>query len=157
MNTETRTSTTIRRIFRVAAFGFSSGFGFLVAETVIVVGLYVIFGKLELPGEMSSSASLLGLDVFALVFGVTVSFVLNERTTVRDVRGRNGGGARAMLGRLGRFQGVSALGNAVVILVQLALLAEVGLTPALGSVVGALAGFPLSYLMSMRVVWKVRG
>ena len=144
----------IRRFFRVAAFGISATAGFLVAEAVIVLGLYLVFGRLEIPGDMSSSPSLLGLDIFALATGVAASFVLNERTTVRDVRARDRG-TGGTLGRLVRFEGVSAVGNAIVIVVQLALLAEFGLSPAIGSVVGAILGFPVSYLMSMRVVWKI--
>jgi putative flippase GtrA len=155
-NTETGAPTRVRRILRVAAFGFSSAFGFLVAEAVIVMGLFAIFGKLELPGDMSSSPSLVGLDVLALVIGVAASFALNERTTVRDVKGRTKG-VPDVIGRLGRFEGVSAVGNAVIIVVQLALLSAFGLSPALGSVVGALVGFPVSYFMSMRIVWKVKG
>ncbi len=156
-NLETETPAVARSVFRVAAFGFSAASGFIVAEGVIVAGLYLLFGRLELPGDMSSSPTLVGLDVVALAVGVAASFVINERTTVRDVQARIRGGAGGALVRLGRFEGVSALGNAVVIMVQLALLAEFGLSPAIGSVVGAVAGFPVSYLASMRVVWDVRG
>ena len=144
-------------MFRVAAFGASAAAGFAVAEALLILGLYVIFGRLELPGDMSASPTLLGLDVLALAIGVMVSFGLNERTTVRGVRTEGDNGTGSMLVRLIRFEGVSALGNAVVILVQLALLAEFGLTPAIGSVVGAVVGFPVSYLISMRVVWRTRG
>jgi len=153
---ETSAPKGVRRILRVASFGFSSASGFLVAEAVIVMGLFAIFGKLELTGDMSSSPSLVGLDVFALVVGVAASFALNERTTVRDVKGRTSG-VLGVVGRLGRFEGVSAVGNAVIIAVQLALLAAFGLSPAIGSIVGALVGFPVSYFMSMRIVWKVKG
>jgi putative flippase GtrA len=152
---DTEAPTTARRVLRMTAFGISSAAGFLVAEGVIVAGLYAIFGKLEVPGNMSSSPTLVALDVFALVVGVVVSFALNERTTVSDSKGKEDG-IGAMLVRLGRFEGISALGNAVVIVVQLALLAEFGLTPAVGSVVGAIVGFPVSYLMSMRLVWRIR-
>ncbi len=130
--------------------------GFLVAEAVIVAGLFVVFGDVQLPGDMYSSPALLALDVLALVVGVAASFILNERTTVRDVRDKRGGGARRTLVRLARFEWVSALGNAVVIVVQLGLLAWIGLSPAVGSIVGAVVGFPASYLISMRVVWRVR-
>jgi putative flippase GtrA len=141
-------------ILRAAAFAVSSAAGFIAAEVIIVLGLYVVFGKLEIPGDMSSSPSLLVLDVFVLAMGATVSFVLNERTTVRDVRTRvRESGGRFT--RLARSEGVSALGSAVVIAVQLALLAGFGLGPAIRSVAGAVVGFPISYFMSMRLVWKV--
>ncbi len=147
----------LRRVFRVVSFGLSAATGFLVAEAVIVAGLDAIFGRLQIPGDMSSSPTLLALDVFALAVGVVASFVLNERTTVRDIQSKSRGRRWETLARLGRFEGVSALGNAVVIVVQLALLAEFGLSPAIGSVVGAIVGFPVSYLMSMRMVWRVPG
>ena len=92
--------------------------------------------------------------MFALATGVAASFALNESTTVRDIRVKNQGAGKTF-GRLVRFEGVSAVGNVVVIVVQLALLAEFGLTPAIGSIIGAILGFPVSYLMSMRVVWKI--
>jgi putative flippase GtrA len=145
----------LRRVFRVAAFGFSASVGFVAAEAIIVAGLYVVFGKLEIPGDMSSSPALIVLDAFALAIGVMASFALNERTTVRDAQTKEAG-MWATFTRLGRFEEVSALGNLVVIVVQLALLAEFGLTPAIGSIVGAIAGFPVSYLMSMHMVWRVR-
>ncbi len=125
------------------------------AEAVIVAGLYVTFGRLQIPGDMSSSPTLLALDILALATGVAASFVLNERTTVRDIQSKSRGRTGEAFARLGRFEGVSALGNAVVIVVQLALLAEFSLSPAIGSVIGAIAGFPVSYLMSMRLVWRV--
>jgi len=91
------------------------------------------------------------------VVGVATSFALNERTTVRNLHVGSAGGKGRMLLRLWRFEGVSALGNVVIIAVQLLLLVEFGLSPAIGSIVGAIVGFPVSYVMSMRLVWKVQG
>jgi putative flippase GtrA len=144
----------IRRVFRAAAFAVSASIGFVVAEALIVAGLYVLFGQLELPGNMSSSPTLLALDVFALATGVAVSFAINERTTVKGAQWKTN--ETRMLLRLWRFEGVSAIGNLVIIVVQLVLLAEFGLSPAIGSVIGAVVGFPVSYLMSMRLVWRIR-
>ncbi len=143
-------------ILRVARFGIAALGGFLVFEGMVVLGLYAFYGRVDVPSGVSSSPALLGLDVLALVVGVTVSFVLNERITVRRAEGESRGTPLSMLARLARFQGVSALGNIVVIAVQLLLLATIGLTPAVGSVVGAIAGYPVSYLLSMRVVWRAR-
>jgi putative flippase GtrA len=120
----------------------------------MVTGLYVAFGKLEIPSNMSLSPTLVGLDIFSLAVGVAASFTLNERTTVKEMQTK-GKGTGAALARLGRFEGVSALGNFVVIVVQLALLSEFDLTPAIGSMVGAIVGFPVSYFVSMRIVWRL--
>ncbi len=143
-------------IFRVARFGIAALVGFLVFEGMVVAGLYALYGRVDVPNGVSSSPALLGLDVLALVVGVSVSFALNERITVREARGEGRGTLLNTLARLARFQGVSALGNIVVIAVQLLLLATVGLTPAVGNVVGAIAGYPVSYFLSMKVVWKAR-
>jgi putative flippase GtrA len=141
-------------VFKAAEFGVAGAVGFLVAEGVTLLGVFAIYGKESVPSGISSSPVLLGLDVFAFVLGVTAGFFVNERTTVRKSLSRESKGTRGVLARLARFQGVYALGNAITIGVQLALLAELSLTPVLGNVVGALAAYPVSYYLSMRVVWK---
>ncbi len=144
-------------VFRAAEFGIAGAVGFLVAEGITVAGLYAIYGGAEVPGGVYGSPALLALDVVAFVVGVTVGFVVNERTTVRrTVEGERGGVRRALV-RLAKFQGVYAVGNAITIGVQLILLAELALSPAVGNIVGAVAAFPVSYLISMRVVWKPSG
>ena len=57
--------------------------------------------------------------------------------------------------RVGKFEAVSALGNVVVIVVQLALLSILGVSPAIGNLVGGVVAFPVSHLISIRVVWKL--
>jgi putative flippase GtrA len=140
-------------IFRAAKFGIAVTIGFLAAEAIIIVGLYVAYGKSDVPSNAASSPTLLALDIFALVSGVIVSFFLNERTTVRS--STTDKGAKNTLIRLGKFQGVSALGNVVTIGVQLALLAVFSLSPSIGNVIGAIVAYPVSYFISMRVVWRV--
>lgn len=141
-------------VFKAAEFGIAGAIGFLVAEGIIVAGLYAIYGEASVPGSDSLSPSLLALDVFAFVVGVTVGFFVNERTTVRKVADQEKKGSRKRLVRLAKFQGVYALGNAITIGVQLALLAWVALSPAIGNIVGAVVAFPVSYFVSMRVVWR---
>lgn len=141
-------------IFRAAEFGIAGAVGFLVAEAIVVAGLFLIYGGASVPGGVYGSPALLSLDIGAFVTGVTVGFAVNERTTVRKAVRAERGGARAVLVRLAKFQGVYAVGNAMTIGVQLSLLALFALSPALGNVVGAVAAFPVSYLISMRVVWR---
>ena len=139
---------------RLAQFGIAGIVGFLVLEAILVAGLYAIYGNANIPSNFASSPELLSLDIFASVVGVVVGFFVNERTTVKTV-GRRQKGSKDTLVRLGKFEGVYALGSAVTIAVQLGLLAWMSLSPAVGNIVGAIAAYPVSYLISMRFVWKV--
>jgi len=141
-------------IFRAAQFGVAGVIGFLVLEGVLIVGLYAIYGKANLPSNFYSSPSLLGLDVFASLVGVTVGFFVNERTTAREVVITKNKGRRSTALRLAKFQGVYVVGNAITIGVQLALLAAFSLSPVEGNVIGAVVAYPPSYFISMRMVWK---
>ncbi len=141
-------------IFRAAQFGIAGIVGFLVLEGMLVAGLYTIYGRVDVPSGIASSPALLALDIFASVVGVVVGFFFNEKTTVRNVGGL-GRGSRSTLVRLAKFQGVYALGSAITIGVQLALLAAFGLSPAIGNVIGAVAAYPVSYFISLRVVWRL--
>jgi len=139
--------------FRLAQFGIAGIVGFLVLEAILVVGLYAMYGNTNIPSNLASSPELLSLDIFASVVGVVVGFFVNERTTVRNV-GRSQKEWKATLVRLGKFEGVYAFGSAITIGVQLALLAWISLSPAIGNIVGAIAAYPVSYFISMRLVWR---
>ena len=137
---------------RLAQFGVAGIVGFLVLEAVLVVGLYALYGSPDLPSDFASSPGLLTLDVFASAIGVVAGFFVNEKTTVKGTERRKGW--KDTLARLGKFEGVYALGSAITIAVQLALLAWLALSPAIGNIVGAIAAYPVSYAISMRFVWK---
>jgi len=139
--------------FRLAQFGIAGIIGFLVLEAMLVVGLYAMYGKASIPSNFASSPALLSLDIFASVVGVVVGFFVNERTTVRGVDRREKGWKDTLV-RLGKFEGVYAFGSAITIAVQLALLAWISLSPAVGNIVGAVVAYPVSYFISMRFVWK---
>lgn len=141
-------------VLRAAKFGVAGIVGFAVAEAIIILGLFLINGTLEVPSGYSSSPSLLAVDVIAFVVGVTVGFFVNERTTVRNTRSSQGGSGGTAL-RLAKYQGVYVLGNAITIGTQLVLLAAFALSPAIGVLVGAVVAYPVSYEISMRFVWKV--
>jgi len=140
--------------FRLAQFGIAGIVGFLVLEAILVAGLYAMYGNANIPSNLASSTGLLSLDIFASVVGVVVGFFVNERTTVKTV-GRPQKGWKETLVRLGKFEGVYALGSAITIAVQLALLAWMSLSPAVGNIVGAIAAYPVSYFISMRFVWRM--
>ena len=142
-------------VLRAAKFGVAGIIGFAVAEAIIIAGLFLINGTLEVPSGYSSSVSLLAVDIFAFVVGVTVGFLVNERTTVRDAPSREGGADGSTFVRLVKYQGVYVLGNAITIGTQFVLLAVFTLSPAVGVLVGAVVAYPVSYVISMRFVWKV--
>jgi putative flippase GtrA len=141
--------------FRLVQFGIAGIIGFLVLEAILVAGLYAMYGSANVPSNFASSPELLSLDIIASVIGVVVGFFVNEKTTVRGV-GRREKGWKNTLIRLGKFEGVYALGSAITIAVQLALLAWMSLSPAVGNIIGAIAAYPVSYFISMRLVWKPR-
>jgi putative flippase GtrA len=131
--------------------------GFLVLEAILIAGLYAIYGKAEVPSNIASSPTLLALDIFASAIGVVVGFFVNERTTFRDLTNFEERGLKDVMVRLGKFEGVYALGSAITIGVQLTLLAAFTISPAVGSLIGAVAAYPVSYMISMRVVWRAQG
>ncbi|MHB8567868.1 MAG: GtrA family protein [Nitrososphaerales archaeon] len=135
-------------LFRAAKFGIAGAVGFLVAEVILTAGIFAVYHNLNVNSAAYSSPTLLGLNVLAFGVGVTVSFFINERITVRVKS------AETII-RLLKFQLVYVAGNAVTIGVQLFLLKAFSLTPSLGNIMGAIIAFPLSYFISMRYVWKV--
>jgi len=142
----------VRAAVKTFRFAIANVLGFSVTELVLTVGLLLYYGRLALPHTSFSSPALLGLDVLALATGVSASFFINERITVYTAdpsRAR----ARNVLSRYAKFQAVSWVGNAGIIIVQILLLAAIGLSPLVGTFVGAVVTYPLVYLMSIRVVW----
>ena len=142
-------------VLRAAEFGVAGIVGFIAAEGIIVAGLFLTYGSVQVPSGYSSSPALLAVDVVAFVIGVTVGFFVNEWTTVRNAPSREGNGKRRVLVRLAKYQGVYVIGNAMTIGTQLLLLYALSLSPAVGVMVGAVVAYPVSYVISMRAVWKV--
>ena len=134
-------------------FAIAGALGFGVTELVLTVGLLVLYGKLALPHASFSSVELLALDVLSLIIGVSASFFINERITVKvsEVTA-NGGGDR--LRRFLKFQAVSGVGNIGIIVIQLILLSVLGISPLVGTVIGAIATYPVVCLISINFVWK---
>ncbi|MGP8125573.1 MAG: GtrA family protein [Nitrososphaerales archaeon] len=142
-------------VLRISKFAAASGIGFLVAEAILVLGVAASYRTIEVPSLAYSSPTILGLDTLALGIGVTVAFMINERVTVkRESKDRVNGGANWLV-RWCKYQLASLLGNTVIVGVQLALLVTFSLSPAFGSIVGAIVSYPLTYVVSMRFVWGV--
>jgi putative flippase GtrA len=134
-------------------FAIAGAVGFGVTELVLTIGLILFYGKLSLPHASFASPALLGLDVLSLLIGVSVSFFINERITVRLPKTVKGEEA-SRLKRLLKFQAVSGGGNVGIIVVQLVLLATLEVSPLLGSVIGAIVTYPIVYYISIKYVWK---
>jgi putative flippase GtrA/uncharacterized membrane protein YbhN (UPF0104 family) len=138
------------KTFRFAIAGMA---GFVVTEAVLAIGLLFFYGKLSIPHASFASPALLGLDVLSLIVGVSASFFINERITVRvpkTVKGEEVNRFKRFL----KFQVVSGIGNAGIIVVQIALLATFEFSPLLGTVIGAIVTYPVVYFISIKYVWK---
>jgi putative flippase GtrA len=133
-------------------FAIAGALGFGVTEVVLTIGLLLFYGKLAIPHASFSSLELLSLDVASLVIGVSASFVVNERITVKVVSATDNVGNR--YGRFLKFQAVSGVGNMGIIAVQLLLLSVLAISPLLGTVVGAIVTYPIVYFISIHYVWK---
>lgn len=138
-------------VLRIVKFALASAIGFLLYEAILVLGVLAVYHTTKVPGITSSSLAILGLDALAFGVGVTAAFVINERVTIKG----HGRGGASWLVRWGKYQLASLLGNVIIVVVQLALLATISLSPVLGSVVGAVVSYPVTYAVSMYFVWRV--
>ncbi|MGI0090935.1 MAG: GtrA family protein [Nitrososphaerales archaeon] len=143
-------------VFRAAKFGVAGAAGFLIAELLLVIGVFVFYHTTKVPSVAYSSPTILGLNVAAFGIGVTASFFINERITVKNQGEQKHRDARRVIARLLKFQLAYLLGNIITIGVQLLLLAEFSVSPVLGNIIGAIVAYPVSYFFSMRFVWSVK-
>ena len=153
MSTEGSRPGILRRfaIFRIIKFAIATGLGFLIAEGILVLGVFALYGNIEVPG-LSSSPTILALDGLALGIGSTAAFLINERVTVRkrDFRTTASWPVRWL-----KYQLAKLLGNLLIVVIQLVLLASVSLSPDYGSIVGAILSYPVTYAVSMVFVWRI--
>jgi putative flippase GtrA len=142
------------RVVRIAKFGAASGIGFLVAEVLLILGATAYYHATAVSDPVQTAPVILALDVISFGTGVTVAFLINERVNVGGPDRKSTSGRADWFVRWGKFQAASLLGNVVIVGVQLVLLATTSLKPALGSVIGAIVSYPMTYAISMRFVWK---
>jgi putative flippase GtrA len=140
-------------IVKTFRFAIAGVLGFVVTEAVLAIGILLVYGKLGIPRASFSSVGLLILDVLSLVVGVSASFVINERITVVVVKAPPNK-ADTRLRRFMRFQAVSGVGNAGIVIVQFVLLTTLAISPLLGTMVGAVVTYPIVYFVSIKYVWK---
>jgi putative flippase GtrA len=138
-------------LFRIVKFAIATGLGFLIAEFILILGVVALYQTIEVPG-LSSSPTILGLDALALGVGSTAAFLVNEKVTVKNRGSRT---RASWLARWGKYQLAKLLGNILIVVVQLALLATISLSLVYGSIVGAILTYPLTYAVSMVFVWRL--
>jgi putative flippase GtrA len=138
-------------ILRIIKFAIATGLGFLIAEAILILGVFVLYHTIAVPG-ISSSPTILGLDALALGSGSTLAFLINERVTVTKYDSRT---SASWSVRWMKYQLAKLLGNIIIVLVQIVLLAAIALSPIFGSIVGAIVSYPVTYAVSMRFVWRV--
>jgi len=142
-----------RGVVRTFRFAIAGALGFGVTEAVLTVGLLFFYGRLSVPHASFASPALLGLDVLSLVLGVSASFFINERITVRVPRILRGEEANRFK-RFLKFQAANGVGSIGIILIQAVLLAALEFSPLLSTVIGMVVMYPIVYFISIRYVWE---
>ena len=142
-------------VLKTFRFAIAGAIGFVVTELVLTMGLLAIYGRLSLPHSSFASPALLVLDIISLMIGVSASFLINEKITVKvsKVVGKQ---VRNRFVRFLKFQAISGVGNAGIIVVQLLLLASFEISPLFGTIIGAIVTYPIMYYVSIRFVWKAQ-
>ena len=140
---------------RFVEFAMATGAGFMLNLAILALGVVALFHSIAVSPTVNPSPAILGLDVLALGTGDSLAFVMNEEVTVRGEI-EEAKGASQWLTRWGKYQLTAFMGNIIIALVQVSLLLAFGLTPAFGSIIGAAFSYPITYMVSMRFVWKVR-
>ncbi len=134
----------LRRIRRFTLFTGFGAVSFGVSETIIAVGYALLGRHLILP-----------VEVVAAFTSITTGFILNEKITMKGV-GVHGGGLKGLGVRLAKYQLVYLLGNAISITTQLGLLYTLGITPAIGNIIGSAVALPVNYTVSSKLVWGAK-
>jgi putative flippase GtrA len=98
------------------------------------------------------------LTVLAFGVGATAAFVVNERVTFKDKsRSKRKKEMQAhWFERWGKFQLACLLGNVIIVMIQLSLLATISLSPAFGHIIGSAVTYPITYIISSHFVWEIR-
>ena len=140
-------------VFRIAEFAIASAIGFFVTEVILILSVLAFYHSTQVPRNTNSSLAILGIDALSFGIGVTVAFIINEHVTIK---GGPQKGSTSWIVRWGKYQLASLLGNIIIIIVQLGLLATISLSPVYGNIVGAIVSYPVTYVISMQFVWGVR-
>jgi putative flippase GtrA len=141
--------------FQAAKFAIGSAVGFFDTLIILTIGTYLLYGTLSAPHSAFSSPHFIALNILAFVIGVTVAFFINETLIVRLEGRKVSYDVISTANRLGKFQLIFLAGNLVMVAIQLLLLKTFSVPPVLGTIVGAVFAFPISYFFSMRFIWRI--
>lgn len=134
----------ISNIIRGSKFSTVSIISFGLEEAILAWGLFAFGVYYIIP-----------INVAAVFFSVAFGFLANEWWTVRN-EGNHGGERVGLLIRLIKFELIYAAGSAVGIIVQLLIYYNFGINPVIANIGGALAAYPLNYVISLLYVWRIR-
>ena len=138
-------------------FAIAGGASFCVAELILAIGvLSMTGGSIQMKSGAYSSPALIVLNIIVAILSVATGFFINERITVHNQGEQVKRGPVNIGTRLFKFELVYALGNVISIVVQLLLLHYFSISPVIGNVGGAIAAYPVNYMVSMMLVWKVK-
>lgn len=134
----------ISNLIRGSKFSTISLISFGLEEAILAAGLF-LFGLFYI----------VPVNIAAVFFSVAFGFLANEWWTVRH-EGDHGGGRRGLVIRLIKFEVIYAAGSALGIIVQLLIYYHFGINPVIANLGGALAAYPLNYIISLLYVWRIK-
>lgn len=134
----------LSNIIRGSKYSLVSIISFGMEEAILALGLF-LFGTVYI----------IPINVAAVFFSVAFGFFANESWTVRH-EGDHSGMWKGILARLLKFEIIYAAGSAVGIIIQLLIFYRFGINPVIANVGGALAAYPLNYVISLLYVWRIK-
>ncbi len=83
-------------VFRAAKFAAGSFVGFLDTEIILAAGTYFLYGKLSAPSFAFQSVQFVLINIISFVFGVTVTFFINNTLLIQNTGREINYGPRAI-------------------------------------------------------------
>lgn len=131
-------------MIRGSKYSVVSVVSFGLEEAILALGLF-LFGI----------TYIIPTNIAAVFFSVAFGFIANEVWTVRH-EGDHSGLRRGLILRMLKFEVIYAAGSALGIIVQLLIFYTFGINPVIANIAGALAAYPLNYVISLLYVWRIR-
>ena len=133
-----------RNLFRAIKYSLAGDVGFLSLEALTYIFVTEFGYRYILP-----------IDAASFFLAVAAEFLINEYWTTRKV-GYHEGYRVGLIIRLGKYEVLNLVGNAIAIAIQVSLLHFFNLNPLLGNIIGSGVAFPFNYLIHLRIVWSIR-
>ncbi len=134
----------ITNIIRGSKYSIVSIISFGIEEGVLAAVLYSVgLGYIILA------------NIAAIFISVAFSFFMNEWWVVKN-EGYHGMGMAGLIVRMLKFQAIYAFGSAVGVITQLIIYHFSGINPVIANIGGAIIAYPINYVFSLLIVWKIR-